>query len=650
LEFGFSFRIQHPARRLVSHELRAASPPIKPLLVFDGDCGFCRRWITRWQSATDDAVEYLPFQDESVARRFPEIPRQSFEHAVQLILPDGRVLSAARAVFGLLALGGRERWLLWCYQKIPPFAWLSEWTYKQVAAHRSFLSKLDRLFLGSAPGTTRHILVRYLFLRGLALVYLIAFASFWAQAPGLIGSQGIVPAQSVMEAVRAAVAREHIGLERFRIFPTAAWWGVGDHALNWQCGAGVILSLCLLAGIAPAAALFLLWLLYLSLCTISSPFLDFQWDNLLLEAGFLAILLAPLQWVERPLRQPGPSRIVVWLFRWLLFRLMIESGAVKLLSGDASWRNLSALRVHYETQPLPTWVAWYVHQSPLKVHQISAALMFLIELAVPVLIFAGRRPRLWAAAIFASFQFVVLLTGNYTFFNWLTMLLGLLLLDDRALMKLWPGKGLSGQMSPALPARRLRWDWKITVPVAALVILVTFIGLLATLRIPQPDQDFVLYNWVAPLRTFNNYGLFRVMTPTRPEIIIEGSNDRRIWLPYEFKYKPGPLDQRPAFVAPYQPRLDWQMWFAALGSVQNNRWFLSFEYQLLRNSPAVLGLLERNPFPNAAPKYIRAQLYEYHFTDRATRQASGNWWKREFLHPYVPPLSLQDFERANAKP
>jgi predicted DCC family thiol-disulfide oxidoreductase YuxK/uncharacterized membrane protein YphA (DoxX/SURF4 family) len=621
------------------------------LLVFDGDCGFCRRWIARWQWATGEAVDYLPFQDESVARLFPEIPRQTFEQSVQLVLPDGRVFSGAHAVFRTLALGGRERWLVWCYQRMAPFAWLCELAYKQVAAHRSFLSKMDGLFFGTGTGTIQYVLVRCLFLRGLALIYLIAFASFWVQARGLIGGQGIVPAPAVMEAVRAEVAREHIGLERFHVFPTVAWWGAGDGALNWQCGAGVVLSVCLLAGLAPAAALFLLWILYLSLCTISSPFLNFQWDSLLLETGFLAIFLAPLQWIERPLRQPGPSRIAVWLFRWLLLRLMFESGCVKLLSGDASWWNLSALRVHYETQPLPTWIGWYVHQAPATVHRISAALMFFIELAVPVLILAGRRPRLFAAAIFALFQVVVLLTGNYTFFNWLTILLCVLLLDDGALMKVWPRSWLRGKISTGLAAKGLRWGWKITAPVAVVVGLVTVMGLLSTLRAPVPWPRAVLglYNWLAPFRSFNNYGLFAVMTATRPEIIVEGSNDGRTWEPYEFKYKPGELDRRPGFVAPHQPRLDWQMWFAALEPVQENRWFLSFEYQLLRNSPAVLGLLGRNPFPKAAPKYIRAELYEYHFTNWATRRASGNWWRREFLRAYAPPLSLQDFERANGR-
>ncbi len=632
----------------MSHELRVASPPGKPLLVFDGDCGFCRRWIARWQSATGDAVDYLPFQDETIGVRFPEIPRQSFERAVQLILPDGSVLSAARAVLRALALGGAARWLLWCYEEFPSFAGLAEWGYKQVAAHRSFLSTLDRLFVGSHTGPLDYVLVRYLFLRGLAVVYLIAFASFWVQARGLVGSQGIVPARDVMAVVQAQVEREEIGLDRYRIFPTLAWWGASDRALDWQCGAGVVVSICLLLGIAPAVALSALWLLYLSLCTISSPFLDFQWDSFLLETGFLAIFLSPLQWFERPLRQPGPSRVVIWLFRWLIFRLMFESGCVKLASGDLSWRQLSALEAHYQTQPLPTWIGWYMHQAPATVHRVCAALMFLVELVAPLLIFAGRRPRLCAAALFALFQLVILLTGNYTFFNWLTILLCALLLDDTAVRKLWPRKWPIGQAPKAPPAKRLRWNWKITAPLAVVVILVTFIGLLAALRVRQrwPRPVLMLYSWVAPLRSFNNYGLFARMTPTRPEIILEGSNDGQTWQAYEFKYKPGDLDRRPAIVAPHQPRLDWQMWFAALGSPQDNRWFFSFEYHLLRNSPAVLGLLGRNPFPNAPPKYIRAQLYEYHFTNLATRRATGNWWRREFLRPYVPPLSLEDFQHA----
>lgn len=605
------------------------------MLVYDGECRFCCRWIARWQNITGDAVAYQPFQDETVPGRFPEIPRKSFTESIHLFLPDGSAWSGAEAVFRGLAAAGKERWLLWIYQKFPGFAELSELLYEEVAAHREFFSRLDRIYSG--PGTTppSYVKIRFIFLRGLALIYLIAFASLLGQIQGLSGSRGIAPAGSLMAELKAQAADHHIGLDRFRIVPTFCWWSASDRSLHWQCVAGVVLSLLLLFRIAPAPVLFLLWCIYLSLTTVCSPFLDFQWDMLLLETGFLAIFFAPLQWVERPSRQSPPSFAALWLLRWLLFRLMLESGCVKLLSGDASWWKLTALRVHYETQPLPTWIGWYAHQLPAGFQSVSTVVMFIIELAVPVFIFAGRRARFIAAGAFAFFQVIILLTGNYTFFNWLTLLLCLPLLDD-AVLKLPPRK-------PAA-SRCPRWPRWIIWPVAFVIGLVTLMGLMRTMRVYErwPAAARVLYGWLAPFRSANNYGLFAVMTKTRPEIIVEGSNDREHWLPYEFKYKPGDLKARPRFVAPFQPRLDWQMWFAALSEARDNPWFINFAVRLLENSPEVTALLERNPFPKSPPKYIRAEVYEYHFTTFAERRATGQWWQRKYLGMYLPPVSLSE--------
>jgi lipase maturation factor 1 len=625
--------------------IRVQSPPAKPLLVFDGDCQFCRRWIARWRAATAGAVEYLPFQDAAVTSQFPEIPLKDFEEAVHLILPDGTVSRGAEAVFRSLAAGGRQRWLLRLYQKFPPFVEVSETLYEEVALHRTFFSKLDQVYCGPGTVPPGGIWVRWLFLRGLALIFLIAFVSLWVQMEGLIGSHGIVPAQELMSAAKAAAAQNHLGLERFHRFPTLAWWSASDRALNWQCALGVAGSLALLAGVAPALMLALLWLLYLSFCTISSPFFNFQWDILLLEAGFLAIFYSPLQWLERPSRQAPPPALVVWLLRWLLFRLLFESGCVKLMSGDPSWWNLTALRVHYQTQPLPTWIGWYAHQLPAGVHALCQFLMLAIELVAPVLIFCGRRARLLAVAVAVALQLVVLLTGNYTFFNGLAILLCVPLLDDRVLQWFRRKNGAASGPSAVRPAR---WPWPVTLGLSAVVVTVTSIQVLGAARVKQnwPAPVLALYGWLEPFRTLNGYGLFAVMTQTRPEIILEGSNDGRNWQEYEFKYKPGDLKRPPGFVAPYQPRLDWQMWFAALGSPRGNPWLLRLEERLLQNTPAVLALLGRNPFAAAPPKYIRALLYEYYFTDLRTRRATGQWWRRELERAYLPPLSLEDFEQA----
>jgi lipase maturation factor 1 len=633
----------------VSHELRVQAPPPKSLLVFDGDCQFCRRWIARWKNATGEAVDYIPFQDPSVASRFPEIPQADFAEAVHLIRPDGSVSRGAEAVFRSLAEGGRHRWLLWLYRKIPTFVDLSELLYEEVALHRTALSKLDRIYAGPGLQPPSYIWTRFVFLRGLALVYLIAFGSFWMQVDGLVGSEGIAPAQSFMAAMKQQAAQGHWGLKQFFMVPTLGWWSASDSALHWQCALGMACALALLAGIAPALMLFLLWAIYLSLSSVSEPFLNFQWDELLLETGFLAIFFAPLQWWERPSRQSRSSALMLWLLRWLIFRLMFESGCVKLMSGDAAWWNFTALRVHYETQPLPTWLGWYAHQLSPSVQTFCVLVMFAFELVVPAFIFAGRRLRLLAAAMFAAFQVLILLTGNYTFFNWLTILLCVPLLDDNTLLIFRRKTSAAAESDPAMH-RALRWPWPVMLCLTMFVVTLTVIPLLGAAGVRQswPAPVVWLYKWTHPWRTFNGYGLFAVMTPTRPEIIVQGSDDGRDWKAYEFKYKPGDVRRAPGFVAPYQPRLDWQMWFAALEGPRDNPWFFRFEYCLLKNSPPVLALLGSNPFPKAAPKYIRALLYEYHFTDLATRRATGAWWRRELKGLYAPPLSLEDFRHAQA--
>jgi predicted DCC family thiol-disulfide oxidoreductase YuxK/uncharacterized membrane protein YphA (DoxX/SURF4 family) len=612
------------------------------LLVFDGDCCFCRRWVTRWRRATLDTVDYLPYQDPSILSRFPEIPAADFEQSVHLILPDGTVRHGAEAVFRSLAESGRHRWMIGLYHKFSPFAELSETLYEEVALHRAFFSKLDRIYSGPGTELPAGIWVRWLFLRGLALIFLIAFVSLGAQMQGLIGSHGIAPAQELMSAAKVAVVENHLGLARFHLLPTFAWWGASDRALHWQCAAGIAASLGLLMGLAPTLMLVLLWAFYLSFCSIGSPFFNFQWDILLLETGFLAIFYAPLQWVERPSRQAPPPALFLWLLRWLLFRLMFESGCVKLMSGDPSWWNLTALRVHYETQPLPTWIGWYAHQLPAGTQAVCQFLMLAIELLAPPLIFCGRRARFLAGAIIAALQVAILLTGNYTFFNWLTLLLCLPLLDDRALRVF----RRQPEEAPVVPTTRAaRWPWPLTLAWTMVIGTMTSIPFLGAARVNQnwPAPVLALYAWLEPFRSFNGYGLFAVMTQTRPEIILEGSNDGRNWKEYEFKYKPGDLKRRPEFVAPYQPRLDWQMWFAALGSPRQNEWILRLVFCLLQNDPPVLALLGPNPFPASPPKYLRAQLYEYHFTSVPTRHANGQWWRRQLLRPYLPALSLNNF-------
>jgi lipase maturation factor 1 len=461
-----------------------------------------------------------------------------------------------------------------------------------------------------------YALVEWLFIRILGLIYFMAFASLAVQITGLIGSHGLLPAGDYLQAIH-----DRFGSQSYALVPTLFWLNSGDAFLKAVCVTGAVLALVLLAGYAQRLILIALFLLYLSLVLVGQDFLAFQWDALLLEAGFLAIFL-------------GNLPLVIWLFRWLLFRLVFLSGAVKLLSGDLTWRSLTALNYHYETQPLPTPLAWYMHQLPAGFQKLSVAVVLIVELGAPLLILAPRRLRIFAAAAIVFLQTLIGLTGNYAFFNLLTVALCIFLLDDAALRRWFPDR-----LAQALLTRQAnhkaslvgRW---IAAAVAVLIVLVGGFQIVRAFGGPVPRPVRVVMNWVAPFEIVNPYGLFAVMTTSRPEIIVEGSSDGRTWVAYEFKYKPGDVTRPPRWVAPYQPRLDWQMWFAALGSCYDNPWFVNFILRLQQGSPDVLALLGKNPFPDAPPRYIRALVYDYHFTDLATRRADGTWWWREPMGAY----------------
>lgn len=496
-------------------------------------------------------------------------------------------------------------------------------------------------------GSPSYVLVRWLFLRLLGIVYFIAFASSGVQILGLIGSQGILPVADMLAGVGAVV-----GPERYWLLPTLAWLDASDFFLQFLCWAGAFFALLVVFGVFTAPALFLCWLFYLSLVTIGLDFMSFQWDALLLETGFLSMFFAPWQvlappWKAAPAigREPPPSPVILWLLRWLLFRLMFMSGCVKLLSGDESWRNLTAMAYHYWTQPLPTPPAWYFAQLPVWLHRVSTVMVFVVELAIPFLIFAPRRSRFLGAGLMIGLQILIAVTGNYTYFNLLTVLLCLLLFDDEFVGRFVP----SILRRPIKDASviRARGSWRRYVIGAVTAIIV--VG-----SVVQLSESFFAVRFVrtmaagiaaamAPFHIVNSYGLFAVMTTTRPEIIIEGSRDGRQWLAYEFKYKPGDVRRPPPWVAPYQPRLDWQMWFAALGSYHNNPWFVRFLKRLLEGSPPVLALLEKNPFAGTPPRYIRARTFDYRFTTWAEKQASGAWWRRELSGIYFPEAKLEHF-------
>lgn len=473
----------------------------------------------------------------------------------------------------------------------------------------------------------------WLFLRILAVVYLAAFASLWLQIDGLIGSKGIAPAASLLQE-----AKLQYGQASYYLFPTLCWFDAGDWTLHCLCASGMLLALLLLIGVAPGPACLGLWTLYLSLSVVGQEFLAYQWDTLLTETGLLAVFLAP--WRLRPRWPDGtsPSRIVIWLFHWLLFRLMLMSGLVKVLSGDPTWHNLTSLRFHYETQPLPCWTSWHMHQLPAWFQAVSVMFTFAVEVVLPVYILGPRPCRVIAFIAISLLQVLIAATGNYGFFNFLTLALCVLLLDDRCYPRQW-----RRLLIPMAPTAISRLRQAVTLVSAIVAFALTAMPILQPV---WPSSQWPSWLTTAraiasSLRSFNNYGLFAVMTTDRREIIIEGSDDGKTWLSYEFKWKPGDPMRAPSFTGLHMPRLDWQMWFAAL-SDQRDPWFQNLLVRLLQGSPPVLSLLEHNPFRDKPPRYIRASAYQYHFTTPDERRGTGAWWRKVYQGPHSPAMSLHD--------
>ena len=591
---------------------------MKPLLIYDGRCGFCRIWIDYWKSLTGDRVEYAPSQE--VGGQFPQIAPEAFGESVQLVRPDGSVASGARAVLETLQ---RES----IYQASPWIAAASEAAYRFIARRRNLFYWLTRLTFGTRIEPARFAVTQCLFLRLLAAIYLVAFASLAVQATGLLGEHGISPAREFF-----ARLTPDLGGMRFWAVPSLFWWNANDTVLAGAAWLGVALASLLLAGYLERLMLVSLYALYLSFSLAGQEFLAFQWDALLLEAGFLAIFFGSAD-VTR--------KTVAWLYRWLAFRLYFLSGFVKLASRDPSWRSLSALDYHYWTQPLPTIVAWYADKLPRWFQQTSTFLVLAVELGVPFFIFAPRRIRMFGAGLLLGLETLIFLTGNYTFFNLLAAAITIFLFDDQALRGLvWLPRRIKDRLlSEAAPGGR-----SARLGAAVLTLVILPLGLLRIFEnvapgIFAPLESVARYS--SPFQVVNSYGLFAVMTTERQEIIVEGSDDGEQWRAYEFPYKPGDVNRAPRWAAPYQPRLDWQMWFAALGDYRSNPWFVTFVERLLEGSPQVSRLLATNPFPDHAPRYVRAVTYEYRFTTWDEHRATGAWWHREPRGQYLPPVSLR---------
>lgn len=477
------------------------------------------------------------------------------------------------------------------------------------------------------------VFTRWLFVRCLAAVSFVAFLSFYPQFPGLIGDEGVLPLADYLSRMGDS------GLS-FLDLPTLSWFLPSETGVAFLAVVGMFLSVLLFFGVASPLVLFLLWLFYLSLTVDGRIFMSYQWDMLLLETLFASILLAPRNLLPR-LRQKvePPSWLSVLLLRLVLFKLIFLSGLGKV--AGSTWTDLTAMTYHYWTQPLPTPLAWYAAKLPPSVHGLTTFLVLVVEVAVPVLIFAPRRYRLGAAYVLAGFQVAIILTGNYAFFNVLTIVLCVLLLDDRH---------LSG-LRERLPRRLLpepSGDRSLLNDVAvSLVVVLMVVNAFVFVEFFAPSANLgPVDTTVETASTFgvaNSYGLFTKMTKSRHELVVQGSVDGETWKTYGFRYKPDDPNEPPPLVAPHQPRLDWQMWFASLDD-GNERWLRRLLGGLLRDSEDVERLFAHDPFEDTeeGPRFARILRYEYSFTTHEQRSHTGRWWNRSEPSVYMGPVSLED--------
>lgn len=489
---------------------------------------------------------------------------------------------------------------------------------------RSILRYLD-------PPEASYELTRTIFLRFFGFLYFIAFLCANRQIPGLIGADGILPAQRFLHN-----AAQQFGGSTFHQFiqlPSLFWWNCSDSFLILCTYAGLFLSTLMIAGVTNATILILQWFLYLSLVHIGQLFYGYGWETMMLETGFLGIFLCPVKSARPfPAHDPAPG-VVMWFYRWMLFRVMFGAGMIKI-HGDVCWRDLTCLAYHYETQPLPNPVSWYLHQMPLWFHQAGCLFNHFAELIVPWFYFAPRKLRHWAGALTILFQTILIISGNLSFLNWLTIAIAIPCFDDEIWRRVFR---LRPRAVTARPGRARR------ITLYILTVMIIYLSVDPALNLFSSHQ--LMNASFDRLHLLNTYGAFGSITKIRNEIIIEGTNDpvaddSAHWQAYEFLAKPGDPRRRPAFIAPYQSRIDWQMWFAAMSDYRDNPWFVHFIYKLLQGDPHVVGLLKSNPFPDGPPRFIRAELYEYHFT--SDRSVSGAWWTRKRVATYLPPLAKDD--------
>ena len=537
-------------------------------------------------------------------------------------------------------------------------------------------SILRRLFGPGPRDGPGYLWPRWLFLRALGLIFFSAFFSLYFQIGGLIGPDGILPAGDYLRQLG-----EQFGARAYWLAPTLVWLGSGPVALKLLVWSGLAASILLTLNLWPRLMIAVCLAAFLSFVTAAQDFSSYQSDGMLLSAAFLCLFFAPPGLRPRLGERHPPSRASLFLLQWLWLRIYFESGLVKLLSGEEQWRHLTAIDQYYQNGPLPNWIGWYAQQLPHPFHAAVALAVLAIELAVVWMLFLPRHWRIACFWIVTPFQLGIILTANLAFLNHFVLALGVLLLDDRFVVgafrrlgmapeqaksetgksKLEIGNSVPDPGRPApdsaqrasspvsregslVPSPYSRLFRSLTLALTAVLLTWNFYvttALLALMLVPRLSLPTPPIVALEPFRIADQYGLFAVMTRARYEIEFQGSPDGVAWTAYPFRYKPQDPRQPPRFYAPYQPRFDWNLWFASLGGWREYPWVLNVEELLLSNDASVLALFAGNPFPSEPPKFVRAVEWQYSFTDLATKRHEGLWWRREMRGLYAPELERQ---------
>ena len=515
------------------------------------------------------------------------------------------------------------------------------------------MSAIRWLFDGQR-GASNRLTPRWLFLRVLGAIYFSAFFPLVFQIQGLIGPAGILPAGSYLQAVTQALGHA----PRYWYAPTLLWWSSGSTMLNALCWTGMLASLLLVLNRWPRGMLMVCFVCFLSFVSAAQDFSAYQSDGMLLEAGFISLFFAPPGFRPGLGSQHAPARASLFLLQWEWFRIYFQSGVVKILSGDPEWRQFTAMDQYYQNGPLPTWIGWYVQHLPHSFHALTVYLTLALELGLIWMLFLPRRWRIALFFIVTPWQIGIILTANYTFLNYLVLAMGILLLDDHCMRRMSPERwrerlaaAITHPLSaPTGSATEEGWyekyarRWGMGRLVAGSVMLLwLFYATTAELiwmfaRVSLPTSPVTA---LEPFRIANQYGLFAVMTQARYEIEFQGSADGKHWTPYAFRYKPQDLNQPPGLYAPYQPRFDWNLWFASLGLWRDYPIVGNTEVRLLENDQDVIGLFKGNPFGGEPPRQIRAVLWQYWFTTIREKRLTGQWWRRQWLGLYAPTLERE---------